>query len=176
MRIHFLAIVPFLLLTGCISLNTDKQPFGDSEVAMIMRVANLSEVREGELAREKAAEPSVRDFASTMVNEHSAASSKTDQELAKADIVSADTPLSRQLDAESGAATDRLRTLAGRAFDRAYIDRQVQVHQNVLKLIDTQLVPHAKKKVVKDQLSAMRKTVEQHLARAQQIAKSLPPA
>lgn len=173
MRFQLLFIA---LLSSCISINNDKQPFADSEIAMLMRVANLSEVREGELAREKAADPAVRDFSLMMISEHSAANSRAESELAKADIVSADTPLSRQLDAESGAATDRMRLLAGRAFDRAYIDRQVQVHQAVLNMIDKQLVPHAKKKVVKDQLSEMRKTVEQHLMRAQQIAKNLPAA
>lgn len=175
MRLRFLSLV-LVLLAGCISINNDKPPFGDSEIAMIMRVANLGEVREGELAREKAADPTVREFATMMVNEHSIANSKSESELARQEVVSADSDVSRQLDAESGVATEHLRLLAGRPFDRAYMDRQIQVHQNVLNLIDTRLVPRAKKKVVKEQLAAMRKTVEEHLARAQQIGKTLPPA
>jgi putative membrane protein len=141
---------------------------------MVMRVANLSEAREGELAREKAADPAVRDFGAAMVTEHSAANSKAESELAKAYITSEDSPLSRQLDAESGTAADRLRNLTGRAFDRAYIDRQVQVHQSLLNLIDTRLKPSAHKTVLKNQLTEMRKAVEQHLTRARQVAAALP--
>lgn len=175
MRFRSLLVASFIvLLTGCVHLNTDKPEFTDPEIAMVMRVANLSEVREGELAREKAAEPSVRDFATMMITEHSAANSRTESEFFKKEITSVDSPLSRQLDAESGAATERMRALAGHAFDRAYIERQVQVHQNVLNLIDTKLMPAAKKKIVKDQLTAMRKTVQDHLARAQRVTTTIP--
>ena len=167
-------IILTALLAGCVHLNTDTIRFGDPEIAMIMRVANLSEVREGELAREKAAAPAVHDFAVMMVNDHSAANSKSESAFSKVEMVSADTPQSRQLDAESGAATERLRTLAGRQFDRAYIDRQVQVHQALIELIDTKLVPNARRKVVKEQLAAMRTTAQEHLTKAQQIAAALP--
>ena len=102
------------------------------------------------------------------------ANSRTESELFKKEITSVDSPLSRQLDADSGAASERMRALAGRAFDRAYIERQIQVHQNVLNLIDTKLMPAAKKKIVKDQLTAMRKTVQDHLARAQRVTTTIP--
>lgn len=163
-----------LIAAGCVHLNTDRPEFKDPEVAMVMRIANLGEVREGELAREKAAEPAVRDFAVMMVNDHTAASSKTEEALSIREIVSEDSPLSRQLDAESGAATERLRALTGRAFDRAYMDRQVQVHRSLLDLIDTKLMPATRKKVVKEQLTAMRKAVQEHLTIAEQVAKAIP--
>lgn len=174
MSLRFSLLGIAVVAAGCVHLNTDTARFEDPEVAMVMRVVNLNEVREGEVAREKAAEPAVRDFAAMMVTEHAATSSKIESELFKKDIASDDSPLSRQLDAESGAATERLRALAGRAFDRAYMERQIQVHQNVLNLIDTKLMPAARKKVVKDQLNLLRTSVQQHLARAQQVAKAIP--
>src|SRR4051812_30711101 len=140
MRLRTFVTILAVGLAACVHINNDKPIFGDSEVAMVMRAANIGEVREGEVAREKAADTAVRDFAAMMVTEHSAANSKTESELSKAEIVSADSPLSRQLDADSGAATENLRTLTGRNFDRAYMQRQVQVHQNVLNLIDTRLL------------------------------------
>ncbi len=169
-----ITIVCTTVLAACVHINNDKPIFGDSEVAMVMRVANLGEVREGEVAREKAADASVREFATMMVTEHSAANSKAESELSKAEIVSADSTLSRQLDAESGTATENLRTLTGRNFDRAYMQRQIQVHQNVLNLIDSKLLPVVRKKIVKEQLNAMRTAVQQHLTRAQQTAAAIP--
>jgi putative membrane protein len=141
---------------------------------MVLHVANFGEVREGQIAREKASAPAVRDFASMMVTEHQAASAKTETELFKAEIESADSTLSRQLDAESGAAAEHLKTLTGPAFDRAYMERQVDVHQKLLDVIDRQVLPHAKKKAVKEQVNATRATVQQHLTKAQDVLRALP--
>jgi putative membrane protein len=89
-------------------------------------------------------------------------------------VASSDTDLSRQLDAESGAATERLRSLAGAAFDRAYMDRQVSAHQSLIALIDSKLMPIARKKVVREQLTELRSLADKHLTRAKQIQGSLP--
>ena len=174
MRNRSYVIVLVALMSACIRINNDREIFEDPQVAMIMRVANLAEVREGSVAREKATDQAVRDFAAMMVNEHGTANSRTESELSKENIPSMDSPLSRELDAESGATTERLRNLSGRAFDRAYMERQVQAHQNVLNLIDTRLTKVAKEKVLKEQVTAMRATVEGHLTQAQKILASLP--
>jgi putative membrane protein len=165
-------LVAVMLLAGCAS--TQPRNLTDSDIAMIMRVANLGEVREGALARSQATEKSVRDFAIMMVTEHTAQNNKAESVLAIANVASSDTSVSRQLDAESGAATDQLRQMSGAAFDRAYMDRQVNAHQSLISMIDSKLMPHAKKKVVKDQLTELRKLADTHLTRAKQIQGSLP--
>jgi putative membrane protein len=170
MKLRMLLAV--MLLAGCAT--TRQQKLTDSDIAMIMRVANLGEVREGELARNKATDTAVRDFAKMMVTEHTAQNNKAESELARADVASSDTDLSRQLDAESGAATDQLRPLAGAAFDRAYMDRQVTAHQSLIAMIDSKLTPIARKKVVKQQLTELHKLADTHLTRAKQIQGSLP--
>src|SRR6184192_493304 len=112
----FRMLLAVMLLAGCA---TTQQNLTDSDIAIIMRVANLGEVREGELARSKTTDTSVRDFAIMMVTQHTAQSNKAESELARVDVASSDTDLSRQLDAESGATAERLRALTGPAFDRA---------------------------------------------------------
>ena len=169
---RFRMLLAVLLLAGCVSMQDG--PTADTDIAMIMRVANLGEVREGELARSKATNTAVRDYAVMMVTEHTAQSNKAEAELARADIASSDTDESRQLDAESGAAAERLRALEGAAFDRAYMDRQVSAHQSLITRIDSKLMPRAKKKAMKDQLADLRKLADTHLARAKQIQGSLP--
>ena len=166
----FLTVVAISLVASCAT--TQQRNLTDSEIAMVMRVANLGEVREGELARTKATDTSVRDFASMMVTEHTAQNNKTESELARVDVASADSDLSRQLDAASGDATDRLRALS--AFDRAYMDRQVDAHQSLIALIDSKLTPSARKKQVREQLTALRALADKHLTRAKQIQGSLP--
>jgi putative membrane protein len=170
----FRMLLVMMLLAACANFNTQQHKLTDPEIAMVMRVANLSEVREGELARTKATDTSVRDFGIMMATEHTAQNNKAESELARVNVYSEDSNLSRQLDADSGSVTDRLRTLSGPAFDRAYIDRQVDAHQSLITLIDSTLMPGAKKKVVRDQLTALRATADKHLARARQIQGSLP--
>jgi putative membrane protein len=162
-----------VLATAC-SLNRDPANMTDPEIAMVMRVANLGEVREGNIAREKATDTTVREFATMMVNEHTDANIKTEEQLAKKEIPSDDSPLSRQIDAGSAAAADTLRASAtGAAFDRAYMDRQIEVHQYVLTTIDKTLLPAAHEKVLRQALNDMRATVTKHLDRARTIRAAL---
>src|SRR5260370_32872663 len=100
----FRMLVSVMLLAGCASMQP--QNLTDSDIAMIMRVANLGEVREGELARSVTTNTAVRDFAVIMVTEHTAQNNKAESQLANANLATSDTDPSRQLDAESGAATD----------------------------------------------------------------------
>jgi putative membrane protein len=163
-------VVPFV---GCRS-SSDHARLTDPEVAMVVRVANLGEVREGQLARDKATDTTVRDFAQMMITDHTAASNKAEADLARAGIPSEDSQLSRQIDANSGTATESLRaSAAGRDFDRAYMDRQVEVHRSILGVIDQTLVPNARAKALKTVLNDMRKTVQDHLTRAQQVQSNL---
>ena len=167
----FRAVLAMLLFAGCASTQSGK--LTDAQIAMMMRVINLGEVREAQVARDKTSNATVREFAQMMINDHDAQNNKSEAAMSEKDINSEDTPMSRQLDAASGAAAERLRALSGAALDRAYIDREVEAHQNALNLIDTQLAPNARKKVVKDQLTALRTLVTAHLARAKQIQATL---
>src|SRR5438128_479318 len=100
MRSRLITLTSIVLLAGCVHLNTDKPEFGDPEIAMVMRIANLNEVREATIAREKAAEPAVREYASMMVSSHTGVNNAAEAAFFKVDLVSADSPLSRRLDAE----------------------------------------------------------------------------
>src|SRR2546427_5240191 len=173
MNTRYLAIAVLMLLAACAS-SSDRAKLTDPEVAMVVRVANLGEVREGQLARDKATDTAVRDFAQMMVTDHTAASNKAEADLARAGIPSEDSQLSRQIDASSGTVTESLRaSAAGRDFDRAYMNRQVEVHRTILGVIDQTLVPNARAKALKTVLTDMRKTVQDHLTRAQQIQSNL---
>ena len=169
----FRALVAMMLLAGC-ATSAQQEKLTDRQIAMVMRVVNIAEIRESEIARDKSGNTAVREFAQMLINEHEAQNNKTESELSRVDINSEDTMLSRQLDATSGAAADRLRGLTGAALDRAFADRQTDAHQSALSLIDSTLAPQARKKIVKENLAALRKMLETHLARAKQLRSSLP--
>jgi putative membrane protein len=164
-----------LFTIGCVSLNrpSDFTRFRDPEAAMVIHVANLAEVREGDLARDRAASQAVKEFAAMMASEHAQAASRIENELAKKEIPSADSDLSRQIDAESGKAVDALRTRTGADFDRAYMERTVTFHGYLIDLIDKTVKPAAKKKEVHKALDETRALAVKHLARAEEIRKGL---
>lgn len=172
MKFRTMVMLAAVALGACTTAS--QQRLTDPQIAMVMRVAELSDIREGELARQKATSAAVRDFATSMVSEHSSLSSKADAALSEADVAAEDTALSRELDAESGAATDRLRSLSGNEFDRDYMNRQVDFHQKLLTMIDARLMPVAHHKVLHQQLVELRTMTEKHLARAKQVQAALP--
>jgi putative membrane protein len=165
-----------LVMSGCgIALNraSDVDRFRDPEVAMVLSVSNLANVREGDLARDHAASQAVKDFAASMASEHAQLASKTENSLAKKEIASADSTLSRQIDSDSGKAVEALRTRSGADFDRAYLDRVITLHRFVLDTIDKTLKPAAKAKEVKAAIDDNRAAEAKHLARAEEIRKGL---
>src|SRR5438270_685253 len=141
----FRILIAMMLLAACATA-PQQEKLTDRQIAMVMRVLNLGEVRESEIARDKSGNASVREFAQMLINDHDAQNNKTESELSRVNINSEDTMLSRQLDAASGAAADRLRAVTAAALDRAYVDRQVDAHQSALSLIDSTLAPQARKK------------------------------
>ena len=166
----FRCLAALMIVTACATGGSQQQPrLSDPEIAMVMRVLNIQEIREATLMRDKATDKTLKDFAQRLINDHDAQMNKAEADLLKADIHSEDSTLSREIDAKSGDARERLRQLSGAEFDRAYIDREVQANETAIKLIDERLIPSAHKKVVGNAALALRKLIEVHLDEAKKI-------
>ena len=169
MKFRWLAAL--MLVAACATTaGPENQPrLSDPEIAMVMRVLNVQAIREATLMRDKATDKTLKDFAQRAINDHDAQMNKAESDLLKADIQSEDSKLSRDIDAKSGEARERLRQLSGAEFDRAYIDRAVTASQTAIKIIDDRLIPSAHKKVVGNAALALRKLFETHLEEAKKI-------
>ena len=162
-----------IFAAACSTSGPQQQRLSDQEIAMVMRVLNIAEIREATLMRDKATDKTLKDFAQRLINDHEAQMNKAESDLLKANIQSEDSTLSRDLDAKSGDARDRLRQLSGAEFDRAYIDREITANQTAIKLIDERLIPSAHKKVVGNAALALKKLIEIHLDEAKKIQATL---
>jgi len=170
----FRCLAALMVVAGCATGGSQQQQrLSDSEVAMVMRVLNIAEIREATLMRDKATDKTLKDFAQRLINDHDAQMNKAEADLLKADIQSEDSTLSRELDAKSGEARERLRQLSGAEFDRAYIEREVQANETAIKLIDERLIPSARKKIVQNSAAALRKLIEIHLTEAKKLQANL---
>jgi len=66
-----------------------------------------------------------------------------------------------------------LKKLKGAEFDRAYVDHEVEYHQQVVDAIDKTLLPNAKNAELKDLITKVRPAIVAHLEHAKQIQAKL---
>lgn len=145
----------------------------DSEIVSIMNTANMGEVKAAKAAQGKASSPEVRKFAQMMIADHQNALNETAPVAKKAKIKPLPNMHSRNLKKENRMAMRKMKKLQGNAFDQAYMDSQISMHQNVLGLIDTALLPNAKNPELKALLSKQRTVIDGHLQQARQIRTTL---
>lgn len=133
----------------------------------------LGEVNEHEIAAAKQAQEkqvtgAVLDYARLMEKEHTANLEKT-----KSLGSLADTPEVKDLETKGAEELATLGQKSGKDYAAAYIDAMIAGHQQALSLIDTKMMALASKDPVKQHLTETRTHVEQHLAKAEEIKKSM---
>ena len=141
----------------------------DGQILHIAKTANDADIEGGNLAQTKGQNEDVKAFANLMISDHTAANQAGMQAAQAGGISAQDNPTSQQLMADHQAATQRLQSLSGAEFDKAYIAHEVDVHQKVLNALDQTLLPSAQNPELKNVLTQVRATVEAHLTRARDI-------
>lgn len=145
----------------------------DPEIAAIVLAANDVDIEAGKQARNKATDPQVKQFAQTMVTDHTALNEQTKQLAKKLNVEPKDNPTAKKLKDDGKATRDRLGKLEGDAYDRAYVDSEVTYHTAVLDTIDQQLIPNAQNPELKALLQKARPVIDQHLQHARQLQNSM---
>jgi putative membrane protein len=149
------------------------QQLNDARIADIAETANSIDSSGGALALQKASSKAVKDFAQTMIHDHSAANQKAEQLASQLGLSPEANDVSHQLEDQADQATSNLNGLSGAAFDRAYMDHEIAFHQSVLASLDNTLIPDAQNAELKQLLTSIRPTIEGHLKRAQAVRKDL---
>jgi putative membrane protein len=164
--------------------NTDAPPpaaeapqLSDAEIAAIVRAVNSGELDQAKLAKSKAKNKEVKEFAAMMVKDHTAMLKSGDAVFKKAALEPKENEISAHMTDEGRVTFDKLNTTAkGAEFDRAYIDAQVTAHTQVLEAIDTKLLPSVQNADLKTELESARPKIEAHLGQAKDIQARLAPA
>jgi putative membrane protein len=132
--------------------------------------SSMMEVEAGKLAQQRATNPQVKEFASMMVKDHTAANNELRQLATSKNITLPDSMSNDHMDHMRD-----LREHQGADFDREYMDRMVSAHDNDISLFedvaddnnfeDAEVRAFANKTLPK---------LRQHHQRAQQIKDGLP--
>jgi putative membrane protein len=145
----------------------------DPQIAAIVVAANNVDIDAGKLAQGKAASPRVKEFAQTMIRDHTAVNKAATDLVTRLKVTPEENPTSRSLTDGGASNVQALQGQSGAAFDKAYMDHEVAYHQQVLDAIDHTLVPGAQNVDLKKLLQDTRPAVAHHLDMARQIQGSL---
>lgn len=152
-------------------------PLADEEIVAVAMAAHDGEIEHAKIAKGKAKDKQVKDFAAMMTKHHTDAKKRGDKLVKKLAITPKDNELSTTLTTDAKTKAETLTATAkGAEFDRVYIDTQVQAHTAVLDALDTRLIPSAKNEELKAELQTTRQSVEEHLNKAKEIQTALGQA
>ena len=145
----------------------------DPEVAHVAVTANNIDIDMARLAQTRTHNAGVKQFAQTMITDHTAVNEQAAALAKKLGVTLADNAVSQSLQADAKKARESLEPLRGAAFDRAYMDHEVAYHQAVLDAIDKVLIPTTDNAELKKLLTDVRPAIATHLEHAKQLRTQL---
>lgn len=164
MRALSIVIVVLAIVMGLAS-HAPAQTLSAQDRAFVQKAAagDLAEIELGQLAMQRASNPSVRAFADQAVKDHSRAHAELMALAQRRGLTAAPA-----LDASQQAMRDRLATLSGPDFDRAYMQEMTRDHTEDVAAFEraTQVVTDPE---IKAWATRTLPVLQQHLALARQV-------
>jgi putative membrane protein len=159
-----------LILFPVAAISAEK--VNDAQIASIVVTANQVDIDAGRLAVATATSEEVKTFARLMVTDHTGVNKAATDLAAKLKVTPEDNPTSQSLKGDGDKSRAHLKTLTGAAFDKAYIDREVAYHQQVIDALDKTLIPGATNAELKALLVKVRPAFVAHLEHAKRLQAS----
>jgi len=134
----------------------------DLEIAHVAYTADNIDIRYAHLALAISNNPSVRQFAKTMIRDHEAVNEQALALLKKLKAKPQDNFLSKQLLAGAEKLVDEMSKLRGKAFDKRYAGNELAYHKAVNELVEKTFIPNIDNKEVKALFKAGLKIFKVH--------------
>jgi putative membrane protein len=150
----------------------DQGAITDDEIVAASEAVHAAQVEQGTLARAKAKEPRLREFADKLKADHERARRDGKSLAARLAIKPKESPLSSELGADAAGATKTLKNAKRSEFDRLFVESQIAAQQKTLKLLDQKLIPSARNQDLKTLLEGLRATIQAHLEEARGLQAS----
>jgi putative membrane protein len=170
-------LLAFLLpLAAVTSLNAQATTpdLSDPEVAHVAVTADNIDIDAAKFAQTRTSNAEVKQFAATMITDHSAVNAQATALATKLGVTPKDNAVSQSLLKGAADARKEIEPLKGKAFDKAYMDREVAYHQAVLDALDNLLIPTTENADLKKLLTDVRPVIAAHMEHAKKITAALP--
>jgi putative membrane protein len=145
----------------------------DAQIAAIVVTANQVDIDAGKLAQAKSKSKEVKAFGKHMVTDHTGVNKSATDLVTRLKVKPEDNPTAQSLKKGGQDNVAHLRTLQGAAFDKAYVDHEVEYHQAVIDAMDKTLIPSASNADLKALLIKVRPAFVAHLDHAKHLQASL---
>ncbi|HKW10376.1 MAG TPA: DUF4142 domain-containing protein [Gemmatimonadaceae bacterium] len=147
----------------------------DATIVAIFDAANTWDIETGALAEKKGTTKEVREFGAMLVHDHTMVRQQG-RDLAKKLGVTPTPPKDFAMAKDHEAAMKTLRAAKGAAFDRAFLQHEVDYHKAVIDAVTTTLLPATKNQEVKDLETRVAPAFQAHMTAAQQKLDALKKA
>jgi putative membrane protein len=145
----------------------------DPQIAAIVVTANQVDIDAGKLAKSRSKNPKVKEFANTMIGDHTGVNKQATALVKKLKVKPQPNPTSKSLADGGKKNLAALKKLKGAEFDKAYVDHEVAYHQQVLEAINSTLLPNAKNPELKGLIEKVVPAFQAHLDHAKELQTSL---
>lgn len=179
-KLFALMILPAVLTAGCEDTKNGSQAAADQdtavarapiaeeaptdrEIAHILQTSNAVILRHASLAKSRLQSGAVRAFADTILANHTAYNLRAQRTFLAINTVPLDNEHSELMVAGAADSRAALEAKAGADFERAYVDTEVTLHQQVIDLLDDVLLVHARDPILQELLQEYRLMMGSHL-------------
>lgn len=145
----------------------------DGEIVEILKTANETEIDSAKLAKKRAENKEVKDYAQMMIDQHELTNKQSKKITKEENIKKKSNDMAKALKDESKTKMSDLKKKKGSDFDRSYIEQQVTMHQQLLNELDQTLIPSAQNDSLKTFLQSTRDHIQEHLTKAQSLQANL---
>lgn len=161
----------FAVLT-LIALNTGSVLADDAALFAAYDQVNSADIEIAELGAIKGESPEVRALAVMVLRDHATVRQMA-RDIAEDSGIKYTVPTDNDSAVQHKATRERLQSLDGAAFDRAYLAHEAQFHTAAIKAVKTALIPGAKSEEFRNHLKAVLPGFEHHLNATLETAKAL---
>jgi len=144
----------------------------DATIVAIFDNANTADIETGKLAVKRGHSKEVRQFGAMLARDHNMVRQQG-RDLAKKLGVTPTPPAGDKSLQDQAAVIRRLSALKGAEFDRAFLQREVQFHKDVIAAIKTTLLPAISNEELKALVVKVAPAFEAHLQMAENLGKQL---
>jgi putative membrane protein len=140
----------------------------DPTIVAIFDAANTWDIETGQIAVKKGSNKEVRDFGAMLARDHRMVRQQG-RDLAKKLSVTPTPPKDFAMAKDHAAAVEKLNSLSGKDFDKAFLQHEVDYHKAVLDAVTTTLLPALQNQEVKDLVTKVAPAFTAHMQAAQNL-------
>ena len=159
-------------VSAAATIGAQSKALDDATIVAIFDAANTYDIEAGALAEKKAKSHDVHEFAEMIQRDHKAVRQQG-RDLAASLKVTPTPPADFPLAKTHADAMAKLRSLSGTAFDRAFLQNEVDFHNAVINAVTTTLLPATQNAQLKDLETKVAPAFVAHRDRAQSLLDKL---